>query len=85
MNLNILVEFSAKNKGIEGQKALDMIEEDFKSHDLFLVDWQRKDQKIRVYSKASEIRNALDTRRWTKYQIAVIASVIIPQNDEDAN
>lgn len=72
-----MLEFTAKNNGIQGQKALDSIEKDLKSHELFLVDWQRKGQKIRAYSKFSDIIDAIDVRNWTKYQRRIIQYKVI--------
>ena len=67
-----MLEFSAKNKGIQGQKALDIIENICKENWFRLVEWQRKGQKIRVFSTFSEIMDAINTRRFTRYQLRVI-------------
>lgn len=72
MRQNILLEFSAKNNGNQGKKALDMIEDDCKSNWFRIVEWARKGQKIRVLSTFSEIMDIINTRRFTKYQKSVI-------------
>lgn len=72
-----MLEFSAKNNGKQGKEALNFLEEDFKNHELFLVDWQRKENKIRAFSKFSDIMNAINLRRFTKYQKSIIQYKVI--------
>ncbi len=72
MNLNVLLEFSAKNNGTQGQKAINMIEKNCQTNDLFLVGWQRDGQKIRILSKYTDIMKTIDTKHWNTYQCNVI-------------
>ncbi len=72
MRQNIMLEFSAKNKGIQGKKAIDIIENVCKDNWFRLVEWQRKDQKIRVFSTFSEIMDVINARLFTNYQRCVI-------------
>ena len=76
---NILLEITAKNNGILGQVALDMIEVNFKRHDASLVSWKREGQRIRVLSTYSEIMKAVDPERLTGYQKSVIQYKKIPK------
>jgi len=67
-----MLEFSAKNKGMQGQKALDIIENVCKKNWYRLVEWQRKEQKIRVFSTFSEIMDVINARLFTNYQRSII-------------
>jgi len=72
MRQNIMLEFSARNNGVQGKKALDMIEKFCKKNWYRIVDWQRKDQKIRIVSTFSEIIDVINARTFTKYQRSII-------------
>ena len=50
LKLNILLEISTTTKGPEADKVLDVIEKNCKANELFIVDWQRQGDKIRIYS-----------------------------------
>ena len=76
--MTILVEIYPINRGKEGQKAINLIEEDFNRNWYNLIEYQRKDDKIRVMHKSwFAIKELIDTRRLTKYQLRVIKGKII--------
>ena len=66
------MEFSTKSLGEEADKVIDMLEQNFKAKDLFLVTWQRQGQKIRIYSKFSDIMSAVDTKKFTAAQLELL-------------
>ncbi len=72
MNLNIMIEFSTTAQGEEADRILEIIEKSCKTNELFLVDWQRKGEKIRIYSKYSEIMKAVDRKKFTPKQLELI-------------
>ncbi len=72
LKLNILLEISTTTKGPEADKVLDIIEKNCKANELFIVDWQRQGDKIRIYSKFSEIIDAIETKRLTPKQLELI-------------
>ncbi len=72
MTLNVLLEFTVRDNGPQGDKILDMIEQNCKAHELFLVGWQRKGEKIRIQSKFSDILDAIDTKQFTPTQLEMI-------------
>ncbi len=80
MNLNILLEFSTTSQGKESDIILDLLEQSCKEKDLFLVTWQRKDEKIRIYSKYSDIMNAIDRKKFTNTQLESIQYTRIVEN-----
>ena len=54
MRNNVLLEFTSDNNNL-----LDRLEKVCKSNELFLVEWQRQNNKIRILSTQSEIRSLI--------------------------
>lgn len=75
---NVLFEYSLMIDDKDGQIALDKLEESFKNHELFLAEWQRDKNKIRVLSTVDEIHAAIDLSKFTDIQRSRIQVRLIP-------
>lgn len=83
MMYNVLLEFSIKTPGAAANKVLDKMEENCKANDLFLVQWYRKGQKIRIYSKFSDIMDAIGKDKFTTSELGLIQYSRICNSDGD--
>lgn len=75
---NIILEFDLKNTNPE---LFDRLEKALKNHELFLAEWQRDGDKIRVLSEFSEIKAALFAA-FENEELKKLPYVVIPFEED---